>query len=123
MLSTNIYKNLKYFRIHHGMVVLCFGIAVSTRTYVAYAALSLVVEINSVFLHARQLMTIGGLPKSSWIYRTNAIMNVSTFVLFRILLLGWMTRWLSTYGDIRVQGSNSRGGMDFQNRWGGPPKF
>ena len=35
--------------IHHGMVILCFGIAVSTRTYVAYAALSLVVEINSVF--------------------------------------------------------------------------
>ena len=81
------------------MVILCFGIAVSTRTYVAYAALSLVVEINSVFLHARQLLTIGGIPKSSWIYRTNAIMNVSTFVLFRILLLGWMTRWLSTYGD------------------------
>ena len=24
---------------------------------------------------------------------------------------------------IRVQGSNLRGGMDFQNRWGGPPKF
>ena len=35
--------------IHHGMVILCFSIAVSTRTYVAYAALSLVVEINSVF--------------------------------------------------------------------------
>jgi len=85
--------------IHHGMVILCFGIAVSTRTYVAYAALSLVVEINSVFLHARQLLTIGGIPKSSWIYRTNAIMNVSTFVLFRILLLGWMTRWLTLNRD------------------------
>merc|ERR1711981_15186 len=85
--------------IHHGMVILCFGVAVSTRTYVAYAALSLVVEINSVFLHARQLLTIGGIPKSSWIYRTNAIMNVSTFVLFRILLLGWMTRWLTLNRD------------------------
>ena len=55
--------------IHHSMVILCFGIAVSTRTYVAYAALSLVVEINSVFLHARQLLTIGGISKSSSIYR------------------------------------------------------
>lgn len=55
--------------IHHAMVILCFGIAVSTRTYVAYAALSLVVEINSIFLHARQLLMIGSVPKSSWIYR------------------------------------------------------
>ena len=55
--------------VHHSMVILCFGIAVSTRTYVAYAALSLVVEINSIFLHARQLLTIGGVSKSSWIYR------------------------------------------------------
>merc|ERR1711976_246 len=85
--------------VHHSMVILCFGIAVSTRTYVAYAALSLVVEINSVFLHARQLLTIGGVKKSSWIYRANAIMNVSTFVLFRILLLGWMTRWLTVHRD------------------------
>ena len=31
--------------------------------------------------------------------RANAIMNVSTFVLFRILLLGWMTRWLTVHRD------------------------
>lgn len=55
--------------IHHSMVILCFGIAVSTRTYVAYAALSLVVEINSIFLHARQLLMIGGVSKSSRVYR------------------------------------------------------
>lgn len=85
--------------VHHGMVILCFGIAVSTRTYVAYAALSLVVEINSIFLHARQLLMIGGVSKSSWIYRANAILNVATFVLFRILLLGWMTRWLTIHRD------------------------
>jgi len=85
--------------IHHGMVILCFGIAVSTRTYVAYGALSLVVEINSIFLHARQLLNILEVSKSSWIYRTNAILNVATFVLFRILLLGWMTRWLTIHRD------------------------
>ena len=85
--------------IHHGMVILCFGIAVSTRTYVAYAALSLVIEINSVFLHARQLLTFCGMAKSTWIYRANAIMNATTFVLFRILLLGWMTRWLTLHRD------------------------
>ena len=65
--------------VHHGMVILCFGIAVSTRTYVAYAALSLFVEINSVFLHARQLLTFGGVPKSSWIYRLVCIVSVIRF--------------------------------------------
>lgn len=62
--------------VHHFMVILCFGIAVSTRTYVAYAALSLVVEINSVFLHARQLLMIGGVPKSSRIYRCQQLSTV-----------------------------------------------
>ena len=33
------------------------------------------------------------------IYRTNAILNIATFVLFRILLLGWMTRWLTIHRD------------------------
>ena len=41
--------------LHHFMVILCYTIAVSTLSYVSYAALSLVVEINSVFLHARQV--------------------------------------------------------------------
>ena len=35
----------------------------------------------------------------SFFRRANAIMNVSTFVLFRILLLGWMTRWLTVHRD------------------------
>ena len=32
-------------------------------------------------------------------FRANAILNVATFVLFRILLLGWMTRWLTLHRD------------------------
>ncbi len=32
-------------------------------------------------------------------FRANAILNVATFVLFRILLLGWMTRWLTVNRD------------------------
>ena len=41
--------------LHHFMVILCYSIAVSSMTYVSYAALSLVVEINSIFLHGRQV--------------------------------------------------------------------
>ena len=51
--------------VHHTLVIICFSIAVVYHEYVAYAALSLMVEINSVFLHARQLFIIVGEPKSS----------------------------------------------------------
>ena len=65
----------------------------------AYGGLSLMVEVNSVFLHTRQLFIITGEPKSSQRYRTNSLLNVATFLFFRILLLGWMTRWLTVNRD------------------------
>ena len=65
----------------------------------AYGGLSLMVEVNSIFLHTRQLFIISGEPKSSLRYRTNALLNISTFLTFRILLLGWMTRWLTVNRD------------------------
>ena len=85
--------------IHHFLVVTCYTIGVSSNKYVAYAALSLMVEINSTFLHTRQLFIITGEAKSSLRYKCNALMNVGTFLLFRILLLGWMTRWLTVNRD------------------------
>merc|ERR1711860_132190 len=85
--------------VHHTLVIICFSIAVVYHEYVAYAALSLMVEINSVFLHARQLFIIVGEPKSSLRYKCNALLNVGTFLLFRILTLGWMTRWLTVNRD------------------------
>jgi len=81
--------------IHHFLVILCFSIAATTKQFVAYGALSLMVEINSVFLHTRQLFIITNEPKSSNRYKANALLNVGTFLSFRILLLGWMTRWLT----------------------------
>ena len=65
----------------------------------AYGGLSLMVEVNSVFLHTRQLFIITGEPKSSHRYRTNSLLTVATFLFFRILLLGWMTRWLTVNRD------------------------
>merc|ERR1712183_124964 len=85
--------------IHHFLVILCFSLAVVSRQYVAYGALSLMVEINSIFLHSRQLLIITHQPKSTSTYKTNALFNVATFVTFRILLLGWMTRWLTVHRE------------------------
>ena len=111
---------------HHLTVVTCFGIAAVSRTYVAYAAISLVVEVNSVFLHGRQLLKFAGCTQTLvrtggeffyedklcnkrdyfdctypifQSYRVVALLNLLTYVFFRILLLGWMTRWLTLHRD------------------------
>ena len=43
---------------HHTCVIGCFGIAAHTRMFFPYASLALMVEINSIFLHLRQLLLI-----------------------------------------------------------------
>ncbi len=43
---------------HHACVVTCFGIAASSNKFLPYACLSLMIEINSIFLHLRQLFVI-----------------------------------------------------------------
>ena len=85
--------------LHHALVILCYSLAVTSKMYIAYGALSLIVEINSVFLHTRQLFIISQVPKSSLIYKTNALLNIATFLTCRILLLGWMTRWLTLHRE------------------------
>ena len=85
--------------LHHSCVVTCYSLAVTSRQYIAYGALSLIVEINSVFLHARQLFIITKEPKTTARYKTNALLNIGTFVACRILLLGWMTRWLTVHRE------------------------
>ena len=80
---------------HHALVLTCFAIAIISRQYLAYAGLALTVEVNSVFLHLRQLLIITGEPKWTRLYRANAYLNVGTLVIFRIVTLGWMIRWLT----------------------------
>ena len=82
--------------LHHSLVILCYLVAVISKQFVAFVALSLVVEVNSVFLHARQLLIITSQPKNSPRYKANALLNVLTFLLFRIILLAYLTRWMSS---------------------------
>jgi len=85
--------------IHHFFVITCFGLAELTHRYVGYAVVALLVEVNSVFLHLRQLMIIQGVSRQHPIYRLNSLFNIGTFLIFRILTLGWMTRWLVLHRD------------------------
>ena len=74
-------------------VVTCFSLAAFSRYYLGYAMVSLLVEVNSAFLHWRQLLLLQGTPKTNSLYRKVSVANLATFVMFRIVTFGWLTRW------------------------------
>ncbi|XP_029923068.1 TLC domain-containing protein 2 [Myripristis murdjan] len=78
---------------HHIVVITCFGLSVLSCRYVGFAVVALLVEINSVFLHLRQVLRMASLAAST-LYRVNSMINLGTYVVFRINTLAWMTRWL-----------------------------
>ncbi|XP_062409002.1 TLC domain-containing protein 2 [Sardina pilchardus] len=78
---------------HHCVVITCFGISVLSCRYVGFAVVALLVEINSVFLHLRQVLRMANLFKTT-AYRVNSMLNLATYMVFRIATLAWMTRWL-----------------------------
>ncbi|XP_035288900.1 TLC domain-containing protein 2-like [Anguilla rostrata] len=78
---------------HHSVVISCFGLSALSRRYLGFAAVALLVELNSVFLHLRQMLRMAGGAKTTP-YRVNSMVNLGTYVVFRISTLAWMTRWL-----------------------------
>ncbi|KAJ8377568.1 hypothetical protein AAFF_G00255860 [Aldrovandia affinis] len=79
---------------HHAVVIACFGLAALTRLSLgASPAVALLVEVNSVFLHLRQALPLPG-PRPPTPSRLNSMLNLGTYVVFRISTLAWMTRWL-----------------------------
>lgn len=77
----------------HSQVIVCFGIAVQLHQYIGFALVALLVEINSIFLHLRQILLMANLVHTTC-YRLNSIINLGTYVVFRIATLAWMARWL-----------------------------
>ncbi|XP_075710291.1 TLC domain-containing protein 2 [Rhinoderma darwinii] len=78
---------------HHSVVITCFGISMLLHRYVGFSVVALLVEINSIFLHLRQILLMANLVKTT-MYRLNSLLNLGTYVIFRISTLAWMTRWL-----------------------------
>ncbi|KAG6928574.1 TLC domain containing 2, partial [Chelydra serpentina] len=74
-------------------VIICFSVAVLVHQYIGFALVALLVEINSIFLHLRQILLMANLLHTTC-YRLNSIINLGTYVVFRITTLAWMTRWL-----------------------------
>ncbi|KAM6465608.1 TLC domain-containing protein 2 [Liasis olivaceus] len=78
---------------HHFVVIVCFGFAFLIRRFVGFAMVALLVEINSVFLHLRTILLMAGLAHTTS-FRLTSLLNLGTYLVFRIMILAWMTRWL-----------------------------
>ena len=86
--------------IHHTVVIFCFGVTVLKVRFVYFAIVALLCEINSIFLHARQLLNLANVSKTFFFYRLNSLLNILTYVFFRICTLSWMVRWLVLHKGI-----------------------
>ncbi|KAG5445172.1 TLC domain-containing protein 2 [Clonorchis sinensis] len=80
--------------VHHFAVMTCFSSALVSGTYIGYAVVALLVEINSIFLHMRRLLKCLEFSKDSLLSQFVNYANLGTFIVFRFLVLCWMTRWL-----------------------------
>ncbi|XP_061189669.1 TLC domain-containing protein 2-like [Saccostrea echinata] len=85
---------------HHVVIIICFGVSIVSRMYVGYAVVALVIELNSIFLHLRQILQICQFKKDNKLYRLNSIINLGTFVGFRISVMAWMSKWLLINKDL-----------------------
>ncbi|KAJ7378088.1 TLC domain-containing protein 2 [Desmophyllum pertusum] len=80
--------------VHHIVVCSAFSLAIFNKTYIAFAVCSLLMEVNSVFLHSRKLIYLHGVSKKSLLYKVNGILLLITFVNFRILTSAWMSNYV-----------------------------
>lgn len=79
---------------HHFVIIGIFWVPLVTNKFVGYTLAALSIEFNTVFLHLRFMLVFNGVDKSSIKFRIVSILNLVTFVMFRILTLCWMTRWI-----------------------------
>lgn len=82
MAINNYKKRTLELLLHHAMVIICFGLALVSRRYQGYAMVALLLEVNSIFLHIRQLFIIHGVSKKDLYYRITSYTNIGKVYLF-----------------------------------------
>ncbi|KAF8571527.1 hypothetical protein P879_01536 [Paragonimus westermani] len=79
--------------IHHVAVVTCFSIVMTYRLLLPYALCGLLMELNSIFLHGRQIMLYLDISPESFWYRMNYKANIVSFIIFRLMLSTGLYIW------------------------------
>ncbi|KAM3874829.1 TLC domain-containing protein 1 [Diretmus argenteus] len=81
------------FLLHHALVIWCFVYTLYTQLYVAGAVIALFVEVNSVTLHLRLMLKLAEAQSSS-MYQINRLLNLFTYIAFRLSAQFYLTWYL-----------------------------
>jgi len=76
--------------VHHAVVIASFGYSVVSQSLHGFLAAALLMEINSVFLHVRQLLNTSKCDRKSAVYSVVSKLNLISFLPFRYGVNGWM---------------------------------
>lgn len=56
----------------------------------------LLMELNSIFLHSRSMLNLYRVEKSSTAFRIVALLNIVTFIIFRMAVSAYLLYWQFT---------------------------
>ncbi|KAL7071868.1 hypothetical protein ACQ4LE_008542 [Meloidogyne hapla] len=79
---------------HHVVVLTGFMLTHITGQFLYIVVIGLLMEVNSIFLHTRSLMNLYRQKKNSTAFKIVAMLNISTFVLFRLAVSAALICWL-----------------------------
>lgn len=81
---------------HHVVVLTAFFTTLTTRQFLGVVIFGLLMELNSIFLHTRSLMNLYGQPKNSTAFKFVALLNIATFMVFRMAVSFYLLFWQFT---------------------------
>ncbi|XP_038059302.1 TLC domain-containing protein 2-like [Patiria miniata] len=70
---------------HHLTGMLLLGMLHAYKQAMSVILVALLCEISAVFLHLRQLLLMHGVPRQSILFRVVKVVNLATFVIFRLI--------------------------------------
>jgi hypothetical protein len=95
--SLTMYKTQVFYEtmLHHFIVLTIYSIVLLTKNYIACVSVFIFFEINNIFLNIRQILFFYEYDKTKFFYRINSILNMLTFIVFRLGILVWVSLWFS----------------------------
>ncbi|XP_034025091.1 TLC domain-containing protein 1 [Thalassophryne amazonica] len=81
------------FLLHHALVICCFSYTLYTQQCISGAVMALFVEVNSITLHLRMILKLAS-AQSSFVYHINKLVNIFTYITFRLGTQFYLTWFL-----------------------------
>jgi hypothetical protein len=93
-LNNQIHRHTYEMLVHHILILLSLTILFYIRIYLGVLTTMGLLEINSIFLHFRQILVYYNTPKTNLLYRINSVFNLLTLVVFRVLVMIIVLNWI-----------------------------